>query len=127
MSDATIEMRSVPAYRRLEIWQEGMQLVEKVYHVTKEFPKDEAYGLTSQLRRAAVSIPANIAEGHARRYRTEYRQFLYMALGSVAEVETLGEISRRVGLMTTEQWIEYFEGPVLSIRNKTLALLRRLS
>jgi four helix bundle protein len=71
-------------YRRLTVWQKADELAFRVYSATREFPRDEAYGLTSQLRRAALSVPTNIAEGHARQGRKELKQFLRIALGSLA-------------------------------------------
>ena len=119
-------MRPIKSYKDLEIWQEGIQLVKSVYKLTREFPKEELYGLTSQMRRAAVSIPANIAEGYARHHRNECRQFLYIMLGSLAELETLGIVSLQLDMITPAQSVQEFEQPIASIRNKTLALLRRL-
>jgi four helix bundle protein len=72
----------------LEVWKRSIKLVTNVYKETRNFPKEEVYGLTSQIRRSAVSIPSNIAEGAARRSKTEFRQFLYIALGSASELET---------------------------------------
>jgi four helix bundle protein len=72
----------------LEVWKRSIKLVTNVYKETRNFPKEEVYGLTSQIRRSAVSIPSNIAEGAARRNKTEFRQFLYIALGSASELET---------------------------------------
>ena len=72
----------IKSYRDLDVWKKSIELVKKVYLVTKKFPKDELYGLASQLRRCSVSISSNIAEGKARRYVNEYIQFLYVALGS---------------------------------------------
>lgn len=74
-------------YRKLRVWQESHKLVLLLYKVSKNFPKDELFGLTSQLRRAAVSVPANIVEGFARASRKEFIQFLYIATGSFVEVE----------------------------------------
>jgi four helix bundle protein len=79
---------SIQSYRDLKVWQEAMNLAELCYRVTKGFPKEETYGMTSQIRRAAVSIPANIAEGYGRKTRGEYIQFLYIAQGSLKELET---------------------------------------
>jgi four helix bundle protein len=76
------------SYKDLVVWQESMTLVRLVYQATKQLPKSELYGLASQLQRAAVSIPSNIAEGYTRKGRAEYIQFLSMAYGSAAEVET---------------------------------------
>ena len=75
-------------YKELIVWQRAMDLTAEVYRLTKTMPKDELYGLTNQLRRAAVSIPSNIAEGNARTSTGDYTRFLSIALGSVAEVET---------------------------------------
>jgi len=75
-------------FKDLRIWQESIRLVKDIYLLTKNFPKDETYGLTSQMRRSAVSIPSNIAEGFRRYHNKEYKQFLYITLGSCAELET---------------------------------------
>lgn len=75
-------------YKDLTVWQRAYQLCLTVYNATKEFPKEERYGLISQIRRAAVSLPSNIAEGNGRKSRTEYIQFLYIAYGSICELET---------------------------------------
>ncbi|MEA5515746.1 four helix bundle protein [Nodularia sp. UHCC 0506] len=88
----------IASYQDLQVWQEGMNLGEICYLVTKAFPKEETYGMTSQIRRAAVSIPANIAEGYGRRTRGEYIQFLYIAQGSLKELETHLILSKRVKL-----------------------------
>jgi len=75
-------------FKDMRIWQKGIEVVKDIYAVTKKFPNDELYGLTSQMRRSAVSIPSNIAEGFRRYHNKEYRQFLYIAMGSCAELET---------------------------------------
>ncbi len=75
-------------HKDLVVWQKAMDFVEEVYKLTEGMPSSELYGLTSQIRRAAVSVPSNIAEGAARNHDKEFLQFLYVALGSVAEVET---------------------------------------
>jgi len=75
-------------YKELKIWQKGIEIAEKVYLITDDFPKSELYGLTSQMRKASVSISSNIAEGFVRQYSKEYKQFLYISLGSCAELET---------------------------------------
>lgn len=80
-------------FRDLKVWQKGMEIVKQAYRAAARFPQKEVYGLTSQLQRAAVSIPANIAEGFNRYHNKEYRQFLYVALGSCAELETHAEIA----------------------------------
>ncbi len=89
----------IKSYQDLEVWQKAMQFVTDCYRVTGEFPKSELYGLTNQMRRAAVSIPSNIAEGQARQYTKEFIQFLAIASGSLAEVETQLLISVRLGYL----------------------------
>src|SRR5688572_28002115 len=84
------------SFRELRIWQAAMDLVEKIYLLTRSFPKQEMYGLISQIQRAAVSIPSNIAEGHTREHIKEYLHHLSMAQASLAELETQLEISGRL-------------------------------
>ena len=90
-------------YRDLIAWQRAMDLVEQVYNVTRGFPKEEIYGLTSQIRRAAVSVPSNIAEGQGRTSDKEFQQFLSIAHGSVREVETQIMISQRLKYVSDDQ------------------------
>lgn len=90
-------------YRGLVVWQKAMDLVDSLYTLTRAFPADERFGLTSQIRRAAVSIPANIAEGYGRRHRGDYLRFLSIARGSLCEVETLMIISARQSFATKER------------------------
>lgn len=91
------------SYRDLDAWKVAMDLVTEVYTVTRTFPDHERYGLTSQLRRAAVSVPANIAEGNRRPTRTDYRRFVGIARASVAEIDTELEIARRLGFVQDEE------------------------
>ena len=86
----------IKSFKDLKIWQKSIQLVEEVYTVSRSFPKEEMYGLQSQLRRSAVSIPSNIAEGFARLHNREYRNFLYISLGSCAELATQIIIASRL-------------------------------
>ena len=86
---------TIKDYKELQIWQKGIEITDRIYSITRNFPQDELYGLTSQMRRAAVSIPSNIAEGFARQHRKEYTQFLFTALGSCAELETQSIIAER--------------------------------
>ena len=86
----------IDSYKDLIVWQKAMELVEEVYGLTDEFPKEETFGLVSQMRRAAVSIPSNIAEGRTRSYRKEYKQFLLNAYGPGAELETQVLISKKL-------------------------------
>ena len=90
-------------YRDLETWKKAMDLVKAVYVATRHFPKDELYGLTSQMRRAAVSIPSNIAEGYGRNTRNELHHFLGQARGSLAELETQLQIAESLGYLTSAQ------------------------
>jgi four helix bundle protein len=90
-------------YRDLDAWQQGMALVEQCYRSTALFPKSELYGLTSQLRRAAISIPANVAEGHCRRTTKAYANHVSIAIGSHGELETCVELSCRLGLLSAEE------------------------
>ncbi len=76
------------SYRDLLVWQKSMKLARAVYNLTKLFPKEELYGITSQIRRAVISIPSNIAEGYSRKHRQEYSQFVRVAFASGAELET---------------------------------------
>jgi four helix bundle protein len=89
-------MKAVETYRDLETWQAGMTLVEEIYAVTRPFPREELFGLTSQLRRAAVSVPSNVAEGACRRTTAVYVNHVSIALGSHAEIETCFEIAIRL-------------------------------
>jgi four helix bundle protein len=93
---------SIRSYQDLAIWKKAMELVVQVYHLTRHFPREEMHGLTSQMRRAAVSIPTNIAEGWGRGSRKEYIQFLRIARGSLLELETLLAISRSLRYLSQE-------------------------
>jgi len=91
------------SYRDLDVWREAMDLVVECYRMSGTFPKSEVYGLTGQLQRAAVSIPANIAEGQGRQHDREFLQRLSIAYGSLAEVETHVQIARRLGYVDTRR------------------------
>ena len=91
-------MTSIRSYQDLVVWQKSIDLAVRTYELTRSFPSEEKYGLTSQMRRAAASVPANIAEGHARRSTEEFLQMLGIARGSLAEVETFLILSERLGL-----------------------------
>ena len=108
-------------YRDLIAWQKAMDLVDLVYQVTKAFPKDEIYGLTNQVRRAAVSIPSNIAEGQGRRTPAEFTQFLWIAHASVREVETQVMIARRQNYLAPDR-----EQSILNLAAETGRLIRGL-
>ena len=92
-------MNNVKCYRDLDVWQKSMDFVEQIYRDSKHFPPDERFGLTSQLRRAAISVPSNIAEGAGRTGTREFLRFLSVANGSLAEVETLLILAVRTGIL----------------------------
>lgn len=96
-------------HKDLDIWKLGIELVQEVYKTTVEFPKEEIYGPTNQMRRAAVSIPSNISEGAARSSKKEFIQFLYVALGSLAELETQAIISEKLGYLKNHPLMELIE------------------
>ena len=95
-------MVKIRSFKDLEIWQRGIGLTEAIYGATKSFPKEETYGLVSQLRRTVISIPSNIAEGFGRRYNREYRQFLHISLGSCTEPTTQIIIAERLEYINKE-------------------------
>lgn len=115
------------AHTELEAWREGIALVKAMYEATKGFPAEERYGLTSQIRRASVSIPANIAEGAARGTQKEFLQFLIIARGSISELETLLTIAKEVGFLSEgkagdldkscDQVSSCLSGLITSVRN----------
>ncbi len=108
-------MNQIKSHKDLKVWKESMNLVVEIYKVSESFPKHEVYGLTSQLRRASVSIPSNIAEGAGRRGNKEFIRFLYIALGSLSEVETQIEIGYRLS------YIDKLEGI-----NKSIYFIRKM-
>ena len=111
----------IQSYRDLRVWQEGVSLAELVYRTTRSFPKEEMFGLTSQMRRASVSVPANIAEGYGRENAGSYLQFLRIAQGSLKEVETHAIIAHRVGLLAEEGL-----NVILAVSTSTGKMLRSL-
>ena len=120
----------IRSYTDLRVWQRGMDLVEAIHVTTQSFPKHEIYGLTSQVRRAAVSIPANIAEGHSREHTKEFRNFLSMAQGSISELETELEIAARLGYLPVEQFsrlMPQVAGLAKQVRALREALAKRIA
>lgn len=91
------------SYRELKVWQLAMELVVEVYRLTVSFPKHELYGLASQMQRAAVSLPSNIAEGQAREYAGEFHRFVLIALGSLAELETQILLALRLSYLSDQE------------------------
>jgi four helix bundle protein len=108
-------------YKELAVWQKARDLVKAVYQSTAAFPREELYGLTSQIRRAAVSIPANIAEGYARNSRKEYVQFVSISYGSASELETLIILAQDLGYLK----FELYEG-LMSDLKTVLRMLNKL-
>lgn len=107
-------------HKDLDVWNLGIKLVEEVYKCTKDFPKEELYGLTSQIRRSAISIPSNIAEGYARSGNKELIQFLYIALGSLSELETQMIISTNLEYIHDRKILDDIE----LVRRKLLNLIK---
>jgi four helix bundle protein len=119
-------MSEIKSYRDLMIWQRGIAFVKQIYQATASFPDSERYGLTNQMRRAAVSIPSNIAEGQARQHRGEFRQFLFTALGSIAELETQILISKELTFLSEEASQDLLSA-LLELQKMTRTLASRLS
>jgi len=94
------------SFKDLIVWQKSYKLVLEIYKMTGSFPKSEIYGLSQQMRRAAVSIPSNIAEGYGRKHKTEYNQFLYIAYGSLLELETQFLLAMDLNYISKNQTIE---------------------
>jgi four helix bundle protein len=113
------------SYRDLKVWQRSIQLSVAVYRFTGEFPKAETYGLTSQLRRAAVSVASNIAEGYGRASKGEFRQFIGMARGSILELQTQLEIAKQLGF-GSESLRSAAEGLAEETGKMTWALMQKL-
>lgn len=114
--------KPITTHKDLDVWKKAMDLATQVYSLTSRFPKEELYGLTAQMRRSAVSIPSNIAEGAARHSRKEFIQFLSIASGSVAELETQLVLAFRIGFLPTNTALAKIE----EIRKMLLGLLRSL-
>ena len=96
-------------HKDLDVWKKSIEFVSEIYQVTSSFPKEELYGLTSQIRRAAISIPSNIAEGAARNHKKEFTQFLYISLSSSTELETQIIIAHNLGYINLSQYNLYLE------------------
>ncbi len=99
---------SIGSHKDLEVWQKAMDLVESIYSLTKDFPREEIYGLSSQMRRAVVSIPSNIAEGRCKRSTREFVRYIGIASGSAAELETQLLISKRLGYVGEKTFDQVF-------------------
>lgn len=95
-------MANIQSYRDLIVWQKSMRLVTEIYTATRSFPREEVYALTSQLRRCAISIPSNIAEGYGRNSTLDYKRFLQIAVGSIFELQTQVEIASNLKYLSSE-------------------------
>ncbi len=115
-------MRETKTHKDLEIWQKGIQLVERIYKLTSSFPKEEIYGLVSQMRRASISYPSNVAEGAARSSRKEFIQFVYISLGTLSELETQIIISFRLRYHNDQNILDEIE----ILRKMTLNFIKYL-
>jgi len=113
-------------HKDLEAWKNAIKLVTNIYDLTKSFPNHELYGLTNQIRRAAVSIPSNIAEGAARKYDKEFIQFLYVSMGSLSELETQLIISEKLNYISSGS-LAQTEKELTIIRSQISGLITYLS
>jgi four helix bundle protein len=113
-------------HKKLDVWQAAMKATKVVYELTQPFPEEEKFGLVSQMRRAAVSIPCNIAEGAARQGKREFRNFVSMAQGSLSELDTQLELAVLLGYLSKEK-IEEIEGHLLRIDRMLSGLIRSLT
>jgi four helix bundle protein len=113
-------------YKELKVWQKSMDLTVRIFEVTKAFPKEEMFGLTSQIRRAAVSIPSNIAEGAGRNSKKDFKNFLGITNGSACELETQLMIAHRVNFLDKADWASIQE-QISEIQKMNWALMRSIS
>lgn len=116
-------MSSIKSYKELIVWQKSMTLVKELYKITEHFPSNEQFGLTSQMRRASVSIPSNIAEGWGRLSRKNYIQFLRISRGSLFELETQILITKELKYIKDSEAIE---GLIIEISKMLNSLIRKL-
>lgn len=112
----------VKTHKDLEVWKQSIDLVTDIYRITEGFPKSEGFGLTSQMRRASVSLPANISEGAARNSTKEFIQFIYIGLGSLSELETLLIISENLRFMQSEPFVNR----ITALRKMLIRLIQSL-
>jgi len=110
------------SYKDLIVWRKSIELVALIYKITEQFPKSEMFGLTSQMRRAAVSIPSNLAEGYARKHCAEYVQFVRIAYGSGAELETQLILTKKLGFARDKELAN-----IVSLLDEIMRMLNRLS
>ena len=113
------------SFKDLEVWKQSIQFAKEVYRLTEKFPSHELYGLASQVRKAVVSIPSNIAEGQCRNSSKEFRHYLAMALGSLGEVETQLIIAKEINYLN-EADLECLSPHIIDIRKMIMALSRKI-
>jgi four helix bundle protein len=113
-------------YRDLLVWQKGLGLTKQIYQLTQSLPNEERYGLTSQIRRAAVSVPSNIAEGQARSGKKEFIHFLYVARGSLAEIDTQCIIAKDLGYISQNQHMDIYKN-IDELKRMLYSLIGKLS
>ncbi|MBL8099913.1 MAG: four helix bundle protein [Anaerolineales bacterium] len=119
------EKVSARNYRELIVWQDAIKIAKQVYELTGKFPKQETYALADQLRRAAVSVPSNIAEGQARKSPGDFKRFLHIALGSLAEVDTQLVLAQEFGYLSKED-VDVMDEQIQNLRKKLYALINSL-
>ena len=112
------ENNQKPNYEKLEIWQEAIELTTVIYQATKDFPKEEQFGITSQLRRAILSVPLNIAEGQGRKSNADFRRFLLISMGSLNETLTILAVSKNLKIISDEE--------LQKLRQRLLILMKRI-
>ena len=125
LEQSTKETVGISSYKDLIVWQKSMTLAERVYICTLQFPPEEKYNLVSQMRRSAVSIPSNIAEGRARSSRKDFTQFLRIALGSIHKLKTQLELSLRLSFLAKTDYNETI-GTLLEVKKMTFKMISSL-
>jgi four helix bundle protein len=123
---SVVSDQKIKSYKELLIWQKGIVLVKEVYKLTKKFPRTEKFGLINQIQRAAISIPSNIAEGQARQHSKEFRQFLFTALGSLAELDTQLNIALELNYINQDE-LTSIDEKVTEVRRMIRGLLSKLT
>ncbi len=113
-------------HKDLDVWKDSIELVVEIYKITRGFPKEETYGLTSQIRRAAVSVPANISEGAARNYTREFIRFLRIARASLSEVETHLIISLKLNYLN-ENLFKIIQGKIFKVNAQLSGLIKSIT
>ena len=119
-------MAAVNSYRDLLVWQKAMSLVTEVYKITQSFPTSEVYALTGQIRRSAISIPSNIAEGYGRNSTNDYKRFLQIAVGSLFELQTQIEIALNLNYFSKDIFDDFFE-KTKELDRMLLSLIKKIN